>query len=271
MNVHRIRTRVRAVALLALAAGGPPRAMAAQRVTPESPVQYGAIDGTVVDTTGASIPLVEVIALDEPHLRSRSGSGGGYRIDSVPAGVHVLRYRRVGLAPLTVTVNVRANDVTDVDAILAPLPKRLATVTVQDSAGNVLHLPADVAGRMRNNAGYFITAADIERLRPINVTALFRNVPGVELTKSGTVNNNRGIISIQTPGCRYGIPTYIDGQKLADPHDGADTLSGRELADYVQPSEVMAVEVYRGPSEVPPTLPQDKCGGVFIWTKRGQP
>lgn len=61
----------------------------------------------------------------------------------------------------------------------------------------------------------------------------------------------------------------MDGQKLADPHDGAGTLSGRDLVDHVQPAEAAAIKVYRGPSEAPATLPQAKRGGVFIWTKRG--
>ena len=127
---------------------------------------FGAVDGTVVDTTGASLPLVEVVMLDAPYSRVRTNSGGAYRFDSLAAGFHLLRFRRIGLIPLTVPVTVRAADVTGVDAVLETIPHTLAPVTIQDTLGEVLRLPPGVADRMRNGMGTYITAADIERRPP---------------------------------------------------------------------------------------------------------
>ena len=97
---------------------------------------------------------------------------------------------------------------------------------------------------------------------------MLQYVAGAMLSKDGGVHNTRGVISLKTAGCKYALPVYIDGQRIADPHAGADTLHDSDLTDYVQPSDVAVIEVYRGPSEIPETLPQDKCGGLFIWTKR---
>ena len=66
----------------------------------------GAIYGVVVDTSGASLPLVGVVMLDAPYTQVRTNRGGGYHIDSVAPGTHLLRFRRIGLVPTTVTVTV---------------------------------------------------------------------------------------------------------------------------------------------------------------------
>ncbi|HEY5062475.1 MAG TPA: hypothetical protein VII52_13120, partial [Gemmatimonadaceae bacterium] len=68
--------------------------------------------------------------------------------------------------------------------------------------------------------------------------------------------------------CKFGMPVYIDGAKMADPHIGADTLHGTPLTDHVPPGDVAVIEVYRGAGELPAVLPQNPCGGLFIWTKR---
>lgn len=228
---------------------------------------FGVIAGTIVDTAGTRLPLVDVVILDARHLQTRTNTTGGYRIDSVDAGLHLVRFRRIGLVAMTVTVTVRRGEVTGVDVVMGTVPHTLATVTVQDTLGETSRLPPGVLSRIRSGMGTYITAADIERRHPIRTSQMLQLVVGADLTKDGAVNNTRGIISLKTPGCKYGMPVYIDGARIADPHMGADTLHGSPLADYVPPSAVAAIEVYRGAAELPGSLPQDKCGGLFIWTK----
>ncbi|MDQ2889718.1 MAG: TonB-dependent receptor [Gemmatimonadota bacterium] len=254
------------------------RTVAAQATAarPVAGIALGAIDGTVVDVSGASIPLVEVVMLDAPFAKTRTLSGGGYRIDSIPPGLHLLRFRRIGLVPTTVSVTVQASDVTGVDVIMAAMAHTLSSVSIQDTQGEIMRLPPDVADRVRNGQGTYITAADIERVHPIRTTQMFQYTTGTEVTKDGAVNSVRGIVSILTPGCKYGMPVFIDGARLADPHFDdqgprkpvpGDTLHGSDLIDFIPPSAVAVIEVYRGGAELPATLPQSVCGGVFIWTK----
>ena len=82
-------------------ASAPSRPVAAQQDS------VGAIFGVVVDTAGASLALVGVAMLDAPYTQVRTNDGGGYHIDSVAPGTHLLRFRRIGLVPTTVTVTCR--------------------------------------------------------------------------------------------------------------------------------------------------------------------
>jgi len=269
MHTHASVSRI--VILYALAYAWFPAAVLAQtgdRATAGSKAPLGSIGGTVVDTTGSPLPLVEVVLVDKASASARTNSSGAYRMDNVSSGFHLVRFRRVGLFPTTVPVMVQPSEITGVNAVLGMIPQALATVTVQDTLGEVLRLPPGVADRMRNGMGSYITAVDIERKHLVRTSQMLQYVAGTQVSKDGQVNSTRGAISIMTPGCMYGLPIYIDGQRIADPHAGADTLHGSDLTDYVQPAEVAVIEVYRGPSELPKTLPQDKCGGLFIWTKR---
>ena len=236
-------------------------------VAPDLQSSLGVIRGTIVDTAGAPLPRVDVVMLDARHASVRTNSVGGYVIDSVVPGLHLVRFRRVGLVATTVPVPVRAAETTGVDVVMATMPHTLATITVQDTLGEISRLPADVLGRIRNGMGSYITAADIEQRHPSRTNQMLQFVAGAELTKDGAVNNRRGIISLKTDGCKYGMPVYIDGARIADPHIGADTLHGSPLVDFVPPSAVAAIEVYRGAAELPGSLPQNACGGLFLWTK----
>ena len=95
MHQHLVTTRLGIC--LAIICGVVGRPMVAQdtagrtRAAAGRESAFGAIDGTVVDTTGASLPLVEVLMLDSPYPRGRTNSGGAVRLDSVAAGLHMLR------------------------------------------------------------------------------------------------------------------------------------------------------------------------------------
>ncbi len=229
--------------------------------------QFGVIDGAVVTPDGEGIARVEIVLLDNPKHAFYTLSAGGYRIDSVPAGTHLVRFRRMGVQPTTIPIQVNPNDITSADVVLQLIPHELAGVKVQSANGEMEVLPSGLADRMKNGNGVFVTADDIAREKPINTTEIFQHIPGAQLTKSGGVNNTRGIISIVSPGCMYGIPVYLDGQVMGDPHAMADTVRDTDLIDLINPKDIVAIEVYRGASEVPATLPQNPCGGVFIWTR----
>lgn len=231
---------------------------------------WGALDGNIVDTTGAALIGVQIVPLDAPGLAVRSGAGGGFRIDSLPAGPHLVRFRRMGLAPITVPVTIQPHDVVSADVVLGPLATQLKSVVIQGKNGELEQLPFGVADRVRNGFGYYITSADIEREHAFETGDVLRRVPGVEVRGppgQQVVSNLRGTSAMwdkvdakgnHTVGtnCGGGMAVYIDGAPMGD-----------FSLDAVQPSEIKLIEVYKDATEIPATLPQSPCGAVLIWTK----
>jgi hypothetical protein len=42
-----------------------------------------------------------------------------------------------------------------------------------------------------------------------------------------------------------------------------------ELLDRIKPSDIEMMEIFRGPSELPPEFNDGNCGAIAIWTRFG--
>lgn len=230
---------------------------------------WGALDGSVRDTAGVPLIGVEIVAVDNPSAHARSAAGGAFRIDSITAGPHLIRFRRVGIVPLTVSVVVQPNTTTSVDATVEPMTIVLSRVIVQAPSGEMLHLPFGVADRIRNGIGSYITAAEIAKEAPRETADLFRRIAGLNVNgKPGSqyVSTTRGLSAFYddidnrgvhhtTTQCTGGMSVYVDGAHA----DGN--------IDTVPPNDIEAIEIYKDPVEIPLTLDQSPCGAIYIWTK----
>src|SRR5437762_3653311 len=90
----------------------------------------GAIRGTAVDPSGAIIPGVGITIVDL-NRGTETTHAGWYVFDSVGAGAHQVRARRVGFTSVVVDLQVIANDVTFADFVMKPLATELAPITVR--------------------------------------------------------------------------------------------------------------------------------------------
>lgn len=241
----------------------------------------GAIDGTVVDTAGKGLTGVEVVILDTKQS-ARTNGGGAYRIDGVEAGGHVMRFRRVGLQPVTVTVEVAFNDITGADVVMGSA-HQLSTVQVKAKSGDIMVLPKEFVEHMRTGMGHYMTQEDIEKRRALSTAELFSNIPGVTVRQgtipgSVVVESARGVNSILADPCVGGIPMYLNGFQAVGGRiaGGGEAQNGRpetvarapiQSLDVVAPGEISGIEVYAGPAGVPATVPPSACGAIIIWTK----
>jgi hypothetical protein len=250
----------------------PARAQSADVTTPTA-VGWGAIDGSVRDTSGEWLRGVEIVSVDNAAIRTRSGAGGAFRLDSMSAGPHLIRFRRIGVLPLTVSVVVDPNAITSVDAVVEPFPLTLSRVTIQASSGELVNLPPGVADRMRTGIGKYITGAEIEKMHVLDTKDIFRRVAGVSVEQfagSYVVRSTRGPQTINGDGCAGGMAVVLDGAVL---HTTADKVLGNQLAgvtgamDGVSPRDIGAIEIYKAGAEVPAGLMDSECGTVYIWTK----
>lgn len=239
----------------------------------------GAVDGAVVDSSGHGIPGVDVFLFGSKH-GVRTNAAGAYRIDSVDAGLHIVRFRRLGLRPTTLTVSVGPNDVTGIDVVMPPMPQMLEAVVVQTASGNILRLPKGFAERMKHGMGTYFTSDDIDRLHPLYTSDILHRVAGVFVSQYGLVSSGRGVISLpraappveetrgkqlspDVSGTNVGgacgaMPAYLDGTPMGDQSE----------INLIPPGAISGIEVYKGLATMPlAVVKPSPCGAILIWTK----
>ena len=100
-------------------------------------------------------------------------------------------------------------------------------------------------------------------MNPQRISHVLQQLPGVRLDCSGGINQCYARMAGAAPSCT-GPNVYLDGirvlrdnQRLPEPIDG-----------LVLPIEVVGVEVYSSPSEVPGefTGADAQCGAILFWT-----
>ena len=155
----------------------------------------------------------------------------------------------------------------------APLHAQVARDTAKLTPVNVIASPEVVAAylarsgyteRKRTGQGVYLDGAKLDERRKgaRQLADVLRAIPGVSRIAvqgdHGAIQL-RGMESISRP---CGIPLiYLDGMVVA-------TSSPRELNTMVNPQHLLAIEVYRGPSELPSEYSgaESGCGVILIWT-----
>lgn len=242
------------------------------------------IRGVVLDessqegVSGAVLSLVD--SLGAVLQTTRSDADGAFTFDSpVPPGRYAVEVRRLGYKPTTMP------------EFEVPPGVRTLTLTVLVPVEPVLLEPVEVAGEAapavvpglrefyerRNRAigGYFLTPEDIAARGGTQLTHVLGSVPGVQIWRIG----NREFVSMRRQPMRLaarglGIRNQAREEGPACPVaiyvDGGRFRAGEAGINEVLLSEVAAIEVYRGASEVPAEFSGSdaRCGVIAIWTKR---
>jgi hypothetical protein len=205
----------------------------------------GAVSGVV---TSAGKPLDRALVSLDSAREIRTDSLGNFRFLDVTAGPHELRVIAIGMNPIDHPVTIHAGRE-------ARLAIQMDKVTVLDSVqvkGNVdrLGLKREFDERRRLGIGVFVDSTRI-RTYPYVRSALL-DVQNVHTFK--------GSIRVgQLPGC---LPNYwIDRVNWGRDEGMLKTL---------EPADIMAIEVYSRPLEIPPqfTSRSGGCGVIVIWTRR---
>ncbi len=183
-----------------------------------------------------------------------TGREGDFLFWNVPPGLYRLSVTRMGYANLRDTLRVGTGSDLEVTLPVSTSPVALAPIVV--STRRRLREPGrGFESRRRSLSGTFITREDIEARYPNALTDLLSMVPGVRVVPSGPFGNRilfRG-------ECRPLL--VVDGMNV-----GSDT----QLDHFIQPSEVEAMEIYRG-ANVPVEFGSSLCGVIVVWTRRGEP
>lgn len=228
-----------------------------------SPLAGQTVRGTVVDSA-SSQPLssasIELTGTDSQVVaRASSDEAGTYVLQAPALGAYRVRVQRLGYRAFESPIMLNSRGETNLAIGLAALPVELPPVTVE-AARDAYLLNRGYYMRKESEAGTFLDPVQVEKLvtKAKVATDILLNIPGVR-------------IRYGTPQLRTCRTVSVDtGDKTGDPHIYIDGVqSGREIAYFLQPNEILAVEVYMGPAQIPLVYggTNTPCGVILIWTK----
>ena len=235
------------------------------------------VRGTVLDSaTSTPLEACWVSLLDRGDqivARVLTDSGGQFVLTAVTPGNYRVRFDRIGYrAVRSEVLALGARSEIELSVQLPPGAVGLEPLTVTAAP--------DAAARYLDKVGYFerkgtapgvyLDGPELEerRRRARDLSDILRGVPGVShlaLAGGSSIDNRsfrlRGMDSMQRP-CRLPL-MYVDGMQVT----ASDLPS---LNAVLLPEQILAIEVYRGPSEVPSAYSsaESGCGVMLIWTQR---
>lgn len=240
--------------------------------------QHGALRVLVVDSaTRAPLARAGVELLQGP--RGRTSGDGVLLLRPLAPGTWVVDVNRLGYARRQALARVSPQGMSEVVIALAQTPVQLESLEASADRRGVrtARLRAFYA-RAGTGSGLYLTRSDIERLRPREVSDLFRGLPGMTVIptaagdrpamegggagttrREGTIRGNMAPSGRSNSDCR--IRYFLDGTPL-------DVQEGQLNAE-IEPSEIEGIEVYRRSSTAPAQFRRadDGCGIILIWKR----
>ncbi len=215
------------------------------------------LTGRVTNAAGGPVVGARVDVVGTPGA-TLTGSGGEFKLDSLPSGTQTVVVRQLGFAPVEQAVELSTREVARTAVVLSKQATVLATVNVEAEADAGLD-KVGYNSRKRSGFGTFITGEDVMKRAPNQLTDVFRTVPGLTVVPSGVdyvVQSSRNA----TGGC---VKFWVDGSPFEAVFPG-------DVDRLLPPWEVAAIEVYNGGASAPAQFQspgQSSCASVVIWSK----
>lgn len=213
--------------------------------------QTGTLTGTVRDSTGQTLPGVNV-AVEGTSYGAATGSEGMYTISDVEPGTYTLQASFVGYEDaVRQGIEVNAGETTTVDFVLQSARTALEEVVV---VGYGQQEREDLTGSISS-----VDPEDLERGAVATVGELLQSkVPGLRAVSSGGTPGSGLAISIRGAG------SIAAGTR---PLFVVDGLPG---AGPPNPSDIQSVEVLKGPSATAIYGSRGANGVILVTTKSGR-
>lgn len=205
--------------------------------------------------TGAPLPgaVIEIMG-----ARGAVDAFGQADLSGVPVGDIPLTVSYPGYATLDTLVAVAVGEANLTVLSLRSEARDLGDVTVEAETPNDAVLRRrGFFDRQSTNTGVFFTREELDRRGVTLFSDIFGPVPGVRVQRRG---GQAQLISSRRRGCLMTV--YLDGTEMAYIASNIDALPFDDVA---------AIEIYRGPSELPLEYAymksNDTCGAVLVWTR----
>ena len=224
-----------------------------------SQVPGATLTGRVVqkgDTSNAVRGAQVILGSNSWHVVT--DSSGSYLLGGIPVGVHHVVVRALGFRPVEFSVALHdgIQSLEDIQLDAAPGVQELAPVAIAAPAATaVSYRLVDFERRRQTGRGHYLDDSQIKQSGASRLSDLMRGMRGVTEHCAG---NGCTIQMVRArPGC---YPDYIvDGRP--------DNMFGSSTPIR----DIVALEVYTGPSDVPGEFAGRSagCGVVVIWTRAG--
>jgi len=227
------------------------------------------VAGRAVSRLGDGVGDADV-SIAGRNARARATPDGRFALSLVGSGRYEVTVRAVGYEPAVLSLYLAPRQRELPEIVLERTVQVLAERTIAAS-------PLGLRGfeyRRKTGQGYYMDRSEIERRKPMTTSQLFMGIPSVWVQSSGTVaiRRSEGQIGLKFPGgC---LPLYvIDGvpREIVMPLFTGIVPPDLGPNQFVTPSEIEAIEVYKGLGSIPAEFKKldAGCGVIVIWTRRG--
>jgi hypothetical protein len=213
--------------------------------------------GIVRDSGGVPIRDVQIRLGSGP--RAITNEKGGFAFASLSPGVTMVSLRRLGFAPDSISVILRAGRVDSLVLVMTSMAAELPGVTVEDEADARSHrILAGFWERRSRGFGNFMTRDEIDKRDAHDFVDLTRMIPSLRVVNMNGRRTLRFNGSLQPRDCP---PQYVvDGMRIE-----------QGSPDEFSPHDIEALEFYSGPATTPPQFSNraftHTCGTIVIWTR----
>lgn len=221
-------------------------------------------------TTSAPVIGAEVF-VENGGARTLTGPDGRYRLDSLPTGRRIVRYRAVGYRAVRQTVLADPGDTLEVDQELVAGAVELAPLEVTARPRDAPGVGLDgFQGRRRLGFGQFYGPDDLRRRNDIALGQFLggsgRRVFPVSARRVGP----QGEVCYMTVYYEGALIYRSPGPPGTDQAERSATTEPIDL-NTIPVADLEAVEVYRSAAEVPPEYggASAACGVILLWRRRG--
>ncbi len=228
-----------------------------------------ASDGVIAEGT-----IVISAGRGQWQTSTRTDSAGNFEFPNVELGAYRLRASRIGYREVLGDLALESDSVVSVELRMAAQSVVLQPVTVMSRSGQ--RMSPEMRGfmeRMQSGHGRFITRSEILGRRAGRVTDVLTGVPNLR-PSSGRMGTSGHPMSRGSSTAQCQMMFIIDGVRMIHPMPSAPRVRPAEFVidDYVSPSEIDGIEVYRGEADTPSQFvtPLVRCGTIVIWTRRGK-
>lgn len=225
--------------------------------------QSAVFTGRVLDGT-TNLPIGNAtVAVTTSGASTRSDSTGRFRVEGLRVGIHRFLVSAAGYARGSLTLAFAAKEVMERDLVLDRLDVAAADsgaqllpsipVTAAPSLGRRF---ADFERRRATGRGQYLTKAEIDERQVATLQDAMRTLRGVRYSCAG------GSCMVQMARAPMGCsPEYIVDERVDN-----------SFGPTIPIRDVIGVEVYNGPGDVPGEFAGTNagCGVVVIWTSSGR-